>query len=85
MKILSSLPFNAKILIASALVSFASFAAEEETLPMATDADIAELTAACQQMAAEDQVEDADLPQYLLDCVNDQLTEMGYQTLTELK
>lgn len=46
--------------------------------------DVAQLTEVCQQMASEDQIDNAELPQYVLDCVNDQLTEMGYQTIKEL-
>lgn len=67
----------------SALISFASFA-DGSTLPPASANDIAQLTEVCQQMAYEDQVENAELKQYVLDCVNDQLTEMGYQTVKEL-
>ncbi len=77
MKILSA------VIALSALVSFASFA-DESTLPPAPANDIAQLTEVCQQMAFEDQVENAELKQYVLDCVNDQLTEMGYQTVEKL-
>ncbi|QYJ78116.1 hypothetical protein [Shewanella acanthi] len=70
-------------IVLSALVSFASFA-DESTLPPATANDIAQLTEVCQQMAFEDQIENAELKQYVLDCVNDQLTEMGYQTVEKL-
>lgn len=71
------------VITLSALMSFASFA-EESTLPLAPANDIAQLTEVCQQMASEDQIENAELKQYVLDCVNDQLTEMGYQTVKEL-
>ncbi|MCH1929801.1 hypothetical protein L9G16_06355 [Shewanella sp. A25] len=70
-------------IVLSALVSFASFA-DESTLPPAPANDIAQLTEVCQQMAFEDQIENAELKQYVLDCVNDQLTEMGYQTVEKL-
>ncbi|ABI40074.1 conserved hypothetical protein [Shewanella sp. MR-4] len=71
------------VITLSALMSFAAFA-DESTLPPAPANDIAQLTEVCQQMASEDQVENAELKQYVLDCVNDQLTEMGYQTVKEL-
>lgn len=71
------------IITLSALMSFATLA-DESTLPPAPASDIAQLTEVCQQMASEDQVENAELKQYVLDCVNDQLTEMGYQTVKEL-
>ncbi len=71
------------IITLSALISFAPLA-DESTLPPAPASDIAQLTEVCQQMASEDQVENAELKQYVLDCVNDQLTEMGYQTVKEL-
>ncbi|MCL1089652.1 hypothetical protein L2744_08530 [Shewanella profunda] len=71
------------VITLSALVSFAPFA-DESTLPPASASDVAQLTEVCQQMASEDQIENAELPQYVLDCVNDQLTELGYQTIKEL-
>jgi len=67
----------------SVFVSFAPFA-NESPLPLAPASDVAQLTEVCQQMASEDQIDNAELPQYVLDCVNDQLTEMGYQTIKEL-
>ncbi|MGL4711457.1 MAG: hypothetical protein ACRCWP_02520 [Shewanella sp.] len=66
-----------------ALVSFTSFA-DDSSLPSAPAADVAQLKEACQQMASEDQVDNAELKQYVLDCVNDQLTEIGYKTVTEI-
>lgn len=70
-------------IILLALTSFTTLA-DESTLPSAPASDITQLTEVCQQMASEDQVENAELKQYVLDCVNDQLTEMGYQTVKEL-
>lgn len=67
----------------SVFVSFAPFA-NESPPPPAPASDVAQLTEVCQQMASEDQIDNAELPQYVLDCVNDQLTEMGYQTIKEL-
>lgn len=72
------------VLALSTLITFASFA-DESTLPPAPASDIAQLTEVCQQMADEDQIEGEELKQYVLDCVNDQLTEIGYQTVTELR
>lgn len=71
------------VITLSALISFASFA-DDSTLPPAPAADVAQLTEVCQQMASEDQVENAELNQYVLDCLNDQLTERGYQSVTEV-
>jgi hypothetical protein len=36
-------------------------------------------------MATEDEVSKAELADYLLDCVNDQLNEMGYQRIESLQ
>ncbi|MGL5046742.1 MAG: hypothetical protein ACRC6S_04035 [Shewanella sp.] len=66
-----------------ALVSFTSFA-DDSSLPSAPATDVAQLKEACQQMASEDQVDNAELKQYVLDCLNDQLTEIGYKTVTEI-
>ncbi|GIU02637.1 hypothetical protein C9I43_02185 [Shewanella morhuae] len=66
-----------------ALVSATSFA-DDSSLPSAPAADVAQLKEVCQQMASEDQVENAELTQYVLDCVNDQLTEIGYKSVTEV-
>lgn len=66
-----------------ALVSATSFA-DDSSLPSAPAADVAQLKEVCQQMASEDQVENAELKQYVLDCVNDQLTEIGYKSVTEV-
>ncbi|MCD8475430.1 MAG: hypothetical protein LRY40_01535 [Shewanella fodinae] len=66
------------------LVSF-SVMAEDEPLPQASVADIKELIQVCRQMATEDEVSKAELADYLLDCVNDQLNEMGYQRIESLQ
>ncbi len=71
------------IMALSAFISFTSIA-EESPLPPAPASEITQLKEVCQQMADEDQVENAELQQYVLDCVNDQLTEMGYQTIQQL-
>jgi hypothetical protein len=52
--------------------------------PPAPTEEIAKLQEVCAQIATEDQVEPQELLQFMLDCVNDQLTEMGYQKITEL-
>ena len=46
--------------------------------------EVEKLTEACSQIATEDQIDNAELPQFMLDCVNDQLTEMGYQRVEKL-
>ncbi|MGL5360029.1 MAG: hypothetical protein ACRDBI_10005 [Shewanella sp.] len=58
--------------------------ANESTLPPAPASDLAQLIEVCRQMADEDQIDNGELQQYVLDCVNDQLTELGYRTVDSL-
>lgn len=67
------------ILACTSAVSFTAFA-----LPQAPLKDVASLKQACQQIAIEDQLPENEVGSFLLDCVNDQLTEMGYQRITSL-
>ncbi|MDF0535166.1 hypothetical protein KDN34_01510 [Shewanella yunxiaonensis] len=75
---------KALALLAAMLVT-ASVVADEDPLPQASVADIKELVQVCHQMATEDEVTKAELQDYLLDCVNDQLNEMGYQRVESLQ
>ncbi|KFZ36101.1 hypothetical protein HR45_18215 [Shewanella mangrovi] len=67
------------LLLASPLVL-----ADDEPLPEASAADVKQLLQVCKQMAVEDEILKEELPEYLLDCVNDQLNEMGYRRLESL-
>ncbi|MCL1076259.1 hypothetical protein [Shewanella dokdonensis] len=75
---------KALALLAAMLVTFVVMA-DDEPLPQASVADIKELVQVCRQMATEDEVSKAELQDYLLDCVNDQLNEMGYQQVKSLQ
>ncbi|MCL1141366.1 hypothetical protein [Shewanella gaetbuli] len=50
-------------------------------LPVAPEKDIALLKSACLQIAQEDLLPQNEVSTFLLDCVNDQLTERGYQRI----
>ncbi|QIR15367.1 hypothetical protein [Shewanella aestuarii] len=52
--------------------------------PQAPEQQIISLKAACTQIAQEDSIPDNELAQFLLDCVNDQLTESGYQRIESI-
>lgn len=53
-------------------------------MPKAPIKDVEALKVACEQIAQEDQLPDAEIPTFLLDCVNDQLTERGYARIDQL-
>ena len=69
----------ATILTTCAVLSFSASA-----LPQAPAKDVASLKQACQQIAIEDQLPESEVSAFLLDCVNDQLTEMGYERIASL-
>ncbi|AZG72405.1 hypothetical protein [Shewanella livingstonensis] len=69
----------AAILVSSLAISFSAAA-----LPQAPVKDVVSLKDACQQIALEDQLPESEVATFLLDCVNDQLTEMGYQRVSSL-
>jgi len=80
---LSSLSF-----LLLALLSQPTSATEDEPvtdLPPAPSEDVVQIKAVCQQIALEDQVEASEMQKFLLDCVNEQLNEMGYQPLASLE
>ncbi|MEO3681207.1 hypothetical protein ABHN84_02765 [Shewanella vesiculosa] len=69
----------AVIFISSIAISFSAAA-----LPQAPIKDVVSLKDACKQIAVEDQLPESEVGSFLLDCVNDQLTEMGYERVTSL-
>jgi len=70
----------AAMLICSTVMSFTAAAR-----PQAPMEDVLSLKEACQQIALEEQLPENEVGPFLLDCVNDQLTEMGYERLTSLE
>ncbi|MGI2168817.1 hypothetical protein ACROAE_01240 [Shewanella sp. MF05960] len=73
-----------RLTLATILASCAVLSFSASALPQAPDKDVASLKQACQQIALEDQLPEAEIPSFLLDCVNDQLTEMGYERIASL-
>ncbi|MGI1998683.1 hypothetical protein [Shewanella frigidimarina] len=67
------------MLISGTAMSFSAAA-----LPQAPVNDVVSLKEACQQIALEDQLPESEVDTFLLDCVNDQLTEMGYERVASL-
>ena len=74
------------ILVATILATFscATFSSEEETGPQLPLAYQLNILASCKSFAVEDNVDNDMLEDYLLDCVNNDLTELGYEDITEL-
>ncbi|MGX5175479.1 hypothetical protein ACUR5C_15770 [Aliikangiella sp. IMCC44653] len=70
------------LLIAALILSCSALANDPK--PEAPAELIQEIKLQCEEYAQEDQVADEDLADYLLSCVNDELTEQGYQTLESL-
>lgn len=68
---------NGLLGLALTCASFISFANDAQT-PEASAEKIATLTAACQQIAEEEEIEDSEMSRFVFDCLNDQLNEMGY-------
>ena len=54
-------------------------------LPQPLAKDIASLKAACAEIAQEDLLPDNEIAPFLLDCVNDQLNERGYERVEHLE
>ncbi|QSX33417.1 hypothetical protein JYB87_17130 [Shewanella avicenniae] len=75
---------RALALLAVLLVATPAVFAEDEALPEASAADVKQLLQVCKQMAVEDEIIKDELADYLLDCVNDQLNEMGYRRIETL-
>lgn len=77
---------NKLILVTTILATFscATFGSEEDTesqLPLDYQLSI---LASCKGFSVEDNVESDMLEDYLLDCVNNNLKELGYDDVTEL-
>lgn len=68
---------NGLLGLALTCACFISFANDAQT-PEASAEKIATLTAACQQIAEEEEIEDSEMSRFVFDCLNDQLNEMGY-------
>lgn len=74
------------ILIMTILATFscASYGNEEEVVPELPKEFQLSILTSCKEFAAEDNIENEMLADYLLDCVNSDLKEYGYQEITDL-
>jgi hypothetical protein len=61
------------------------FSAAVNAQPQAQLKDIISLKAACAAIAQEDSLPENEIPSFLLDCVNDQLNERGYERVEYLE
>ncbi|MCL1114959.1 MULTISPECIES: hypothetical protein [Shewanella] len=75
----------ARIAFAAVIASGLTLSFNASALPQASMKDIQSLKEACQQIAIEDQLPENEVGVFLLDCVNDQLTEMGYERIASLE
>ncbi|MCH1920145.1 hypothetical protein L9G15_11960 [Shewanella sp. A3A] len=73
-----------KALLGLALLVASGVVSADDELPAASAADVKQLVQVCRQMAIEDEITKDELDEYLLDCVNDQLNEMGYRAVDAL-
>lgn len=73
-----------RITVAVMFIATSAASFHADALPQADVENIDALKGACQQIAIDDQVPESEVDLFLLDCVNDQLTEMGYARLQEL-
>ncbi|WP_462158529.1 hypothetical protein [Pseudoalteromonas sp. GB56] len=55
-----------------------------DDLPVAPTETVTEYTQMCLDWAKEDDIDEQSLYQYVLDCVNDELTAAGYQTVEKV-
>ncbi|MEO2266115.1 hypothetical protein [Pseudoalteromonas pernae] len=55
-----------------------------DDLPVAPTETVKEYTQMCLDWAKEDDIDEQSLYQYVLDCVNDELTAAGYQTVEKV-
>ncbi|WP_394129044.1 hypothetical protein [Shewanella maritima] len=53
-------------------------------MPSAPQATVADLARACEQLASEERIHSEEKAQFILECVNDQLTELGYARINSL-
>ncbi|MCW3173235.1 hypothetical protein [Shewanella subflava] len=60
------------------------FSAAVNAQPQAQLKDVISLKAACAEIAQEDALPENEIPSFLLDCVNDQLNERGYERVEYL-
>ncbi|UJF21598.1 hypothetical protein [Shewanella sp. OMA3-2] len=69
-----TLIFSGLMLVANAAIA----------LPQPSVKDIVSLKAACAEIAQEDSLPESEIAPFLLDCVNDQLNERGYERVENL-
>ncbi|MEM0514391.1 hypothetical protein WCN91_02885 [Pseudoalteromonas sp. YIC-827] len=55
-----------------------------DDLPVAPEETLKEYTQMCLDWAREDDIDEQSLYKYVLDCVNDELTSAGYQTVEKV-
>ncbi|MDO6619207.1 MULTISPECIES: hypothetical protein [unclassified Shewanella] len=70
--------------IVVSLVICSFFSTDANGIPAPEDT-VKSLTAACENMAAEEQIEAIEKQQFITDCINAQLIEMGYQRQAPLE
>lgn len=73
-----------KKLVLAAIVSAFTFTATADDLPAAPMEVMKEALDACKSWAKEDEVSEAELPKYLLTCVNDELETSGFKKIESL-
>ena len=73
-----------RLALAVTFIGTSALSFNAAALPQAPIKNIASLKEACQQIALEDQLPESEIASFLLDCVNDQLTEMGYERVVSL-
>ncbi|MDO6638867.1 MULTISPECIES: hypothetical protein [unclassified Shewanella] len=72
------------IVVSLVICSFFSTDTNANGIPAPEDT-VKSLTAACENMAAEEQIEAIEKQQFITDCINAQLIEMGYQRQAPLE
>lgn len=67
------------------LVGFsATFSAVAEDKPVAEQEVVMEFKQFCEDIAADEGTDDLSLPEYLLQCINDELEAEGFQLITSV-
>lgn len=67
------------------LVTVFSVGVTADEMSIATADEVAELKSYCQEIADEEKVAPADVAQYVLKCVNEELNSEGYQAVTSVE
>ncbi len=68
-----------------ALFISATVMANQSDLPKPEQSLVAELKSLCEGWAEEDGIKEEELATYVLNCVNSELSDMGYQTLERIE